>query len=315
MAGRAMKVKSRRSKTSSRKPYVRKRSFSEKLHEMGLKAIVALSFGLYLLFLFLLSVSIPENPFVVGLGFLPVLLYLVTIFTLLFRGKEMVELLYLLPLLFGVLFYVVWSLDVIPELAAMDGGMLTVLNLVVSYVYAMILSFVHPVTSSRKAVDSNSVIYTNTEDVSSELAAVELDDEKVSVTIRAIEDKCKAINFVVGRVYSDKKGGSKDIRSKIVIPRELYNAFSELTDEEGTYDKLKLLSVVENIYARLKRLTHPEKELFVIGEGKLPVERDSSGNDSVLNVLTKNDKDPVEDYYKAALGVCEQVVEYLRRNS
>ena len=286
-------------------------------HDFSLRAMMVLCFGVYIAFLFLLSLSIPENPFVVALGFLPVLLYLVTIFTLLQLGKTIVALVYLLPLVFSILYYVAWTFSLIPEFAAMDGGILAVLNLVVSYVYAMILSFVHPVNRNHILSDNAVRVKEHSKRVKSRTAVpkIPLAEEEVKVTIRAIEDKCKAINFVVGRVYSDKKGGSKTLREKIVIPRELYNAFSELTDEEGSYDKLKLLSVVENIYARLRRLTHPERELFEIKVGKLPVKRNDDGSDRVLDVLVKNDKDPVEDYHKAAVKVCEQVVEYLRKSS
>jgi hypothetical protein len=58
--------------------------------------------------------------------------------------------------------------------------------------------------------------------------ALEVNEHNFSTSLRTIEDKCKAINSVIGRVYSDKKGGSKETRDKLSIARDLYNSFSEI---------------------------------------------------------------------------------------
>ena len=58
---------------------------------------------------------------------------------------------------------------------------------------------------------------------------LEITKKNFKYNLRGIEDKCKAINFVIGRVYSDKKGGNKEVREQLKINRDLYNTFSEIT--------------------------------------------------------------------------------------
>lgn len=138
-------------------------------------------------------------------------------------------------------------------------------------------------------------------------------DENLTRTLRSIEDKCKAINFVVGRVYSDKRGGSPEIREKLTIPREWYNAFSEITADYEKEDAAQLLDVLGKIYSRLLVLHQAEKDAFKpIKDAQLPVDREPKGEEMILSVLAKNDKDPVMDYYAEAKEICEQLITYLK---
>ncbi|MFT4311484.1 MAG: hypothetical protein ACMXX7_02555 [Candidatus Woesearchaeota archaeon] len=138
-------------------------------------------------------------------------------------------------------------------------------------------------------------------------------NSNVTRTLRSIEDKCKAINFVIGRVYSEKKGGKIEIRRKLHIPPVLYNSFSKMsTDFEKTNQK-ELLKIVKKLYARLKVLEKKENEVFKLGKSELKVKRDASGEDKIIDVLTKNDSDPVEDYYLEAKEIINRVIEYLNK--
>jgi len=136
--------------------------------------------------------------------------------------------------------------------------------------------------------------------------------ESVSVTLREIEAKAKAINFVVGRVYADKKGGSKDIREQLHIPRELYNEFSQITTDYTSSDAARLLNILMILQNKLALYELPENKIFTLdSDAQIPLERDGRGNDPIIEVLSKNDQDPVVDYYTGAKEVCAKLVEFL----
>ena len=132
--------------------------------------------------------------------------------------------------------------------------------------------------------------------------------ENMQTSLRSIEDKCKAYNFVIGRVYSDKKGGSKKIRDMINIPRELYNRFTELA--EHLEDKEELEKVLDGILARLTLAEKEESGLFKIGKATTEVKR--SEHNTILDILSANDKDPVNDYHAEAKEICTQVLKVLK---
>jgi hypothetical protein len=145
---------------------------------------------------------------------------------------------------------------------------------------------------------------------------ISITQENFSLTLRSIEDKCKGINFVVGRVYSNKKGGSPNLRQKLTVNRDLYNSFSELTaTAEMDKEKAdKLLIILLKIQRQLEILERPEWEIITLQRNPLiALKRDSEGKDIILEVLEKNDKDPIVDYYAEAKEVCIKLIEYLKR--
>lgn len=138
--------------------------------------------------------------------------------------------------------------------------------------------------------------------------------ENFSLTLRTIEDTCKAINFVIGRVYSDKKGGSEEIRNMLHIDRILYNSFSEIVSDFSKEDALKLLKLLTLIDRKLSLYNAKEYDLFRIAKHpRISINRDSSGSDTVLEVMTKNDNDPIKDYYEEAKEVCTKVIAFLNQ--
>ncbi len=134
--------------------------------------------------------------------------------------------------------------------------------------------------------------------------------KEIEEYIHSIEDKCKAINFVIGRVYSSYHGGSSKLRDKIKIPSELYNEFNSI-EEKDLKKKWKTAKIlVLNIQHVLDRLYEPEKAVFGDEAKKLVnLERDKEGNDSIIDVLAKNDKDPVYNYVEGALDFCKRALE------
>lgn len=132
----------------------------------------------------------------------------------------------------------------------------------------------------------------------------------VTSTLRGIEDKCKAINFVIGRVYADKRGGSPEIRQRLHIPSELYNSFSKMRSEHEPNQIPEIIELVRNIYNHLIQLELPEYNLFKTKKEHLPVLRDSEGKSKIIDVLENNDNDPVREYFLEAKEICNRLIVY-----
>jgi len=126
--------------------------------------------------------------------------------------------------------------------------------------------------------------------------------------IRAIEDKCKAINFVIGRVYSVKRGGNAKIREIIRIDKDLYNAFSAITDNFQPKDASKVFKILTKIMEKLSLFEMTEEEVFSSGQIL------SKHNEKIIDILARNDKDPVMTYYDGAKQVCIDLMNYLSQN-
>ncbi|HLP80308.1 MAG TPA: hypothetical protein VK158_06740 [Acidobacteriota bacterium] len=136
---------------------------------------------------------------------------------------------------------------------------------------------------------------------------LEVSSQNFSTRLRSIEDKCKAINFVIGRVYSDKNGGNAQMREQLNINRELYNSFSQMTSDITSENAAKISAVIKKINDKLLALEQPESTYVSAKKVK------RSGEDTVLEVLSKNDDDPVLDYFVEAKEICTKMLEYLGR--
>jgi hypothetical protein len=142
---------------------------------------------------------------------------------------------------------------------------------------------------------------------------LDISRQNVDVTLREIEAKAKALNFVVGRVYSEKNGGSPQIREKLNIPRELYNKFSQITTDYSSNDAKELLEILTVIRNKLTLYELPEKTVFTLGDGGERLLRDSSGSTAILEVLSNNDSDPVVEYYTGAKEICDKLIAFLKK--
>lgn len=135
------------------------------------------------------------------------------------------------------------------------------------------------------------------------------------VNLKSIEDKCKAINFVIGRVYSDKKGGSPETREKINIPREMYNSFSELATNLKQEDLGKLMHVLSEINNKLVQMELPENQLLTISKNPhITINRNPNGTDRIIEVLANNDQDPIVEYHNEAKEICKRLTDYVRQH-
>ncbi|MFH0870122.1 MAG: hypothetical protein V1866_03635 [archaeon] len=156
-------------------------------------------------------------------------------------------------------------------------------------------------------------------EVKKELASVKkmivkLDSEDdVKKFIASIEDKAKAINAVIGRVYSVRHGGTESLRKKIKIDPEHYNEFNELKDQAPNKRKAAAISILNKINGTLDVIEKQEKEVFDSSDlsGLVRLERAARGYDRVIDVLAKNDSDPVKLYYDGAREFCREALSAL----
>jgi hypothetical protein len=138
--------------------------------------------------------------------------------------------------------------------------------------------------------------------------------DRIQEYVQSIEDKCKAINFVVGRVYRNSNGGNPKLRERLRIPSEWYNEFSATGEaKENTLAKAKVM--VRKIRDRLSLYSQKEREVFHADEVKhlKHLHRNAAGEDTVITVLHHNDSDPVEQYYKSAMEFCDTILAALEK--
>lgn len=181
----------------------------------------------------------------------------------------------------------------------LDVALLTGVNIIISYI---ILAIMTAIEYAHKRDE---------EDVSLE---EDFKPEKLDRYIHTIEDRCKGINFVIGRVYRDSRGGSKAIRERLKVPSEWYNEFNSISASQIREKRPLALEILGKIERQLQVLLKPEKDVFTHSEIKaLRIAHDTNGYDRIIDVLSVNDRDPVEDYFLGAMDFCKKVTEGLRR--
>lgn len=294
------------------------------------KTAVVIAIILYIASLGTLSYLSDANIFIVFIGTLPILVYLITFFYLIRIDRRM-SLLWVLPVFFPLAFLFISYLVDWSVFKSIDMGVVTVLNIVISY---LINIFVLLIFGLGRSADDRKIRHAENQvdNLKSELHKKNLElsetksklveakkelvinKENFNVSLRTIEDKCKAINFVIGRVYSDKRGANEVIRHKLRISSDLYNSFSEMSAEFKSEDAGKLHTILRNMHKKLTDLEFMEKDVFKIEKAKLPIKRDSNGKDRIIDVLKENDKDPIEEYHNEAKEVCSKMLTFLDEN-
>lgn len=392
----------------------------KELIEIRKKRAFELGFILYFLIMFLMA-FIADNLTRMFIATTPILLSLIVLVLLIENDYLNMNIVMGLPILFGILFYTIWSSGLISELNNVSGNVLSVLNIIFTYGIFICIFFIwgnkeaftkqnkikpiknkeikenvaqkepvqqikiqrplpevdltpylEKISKSEKERDYYKSIvdeykriqksspklikeYDSTEylhkyiselmkqikkeeepdnnkfdkkkkyyqqrikslyqELETTKRALKITKENFSVSLRSIEDKCKAINFVVGRVYSDRNGGHKEIRELLNINRLLYNTFSEMTHDLKDENITTLSYVLSLLKKKLSLFLVPEKVLFTIPKSKIGfLKRDSEGEDIVLDILASNDKDPVREYHAEATEICNNLINFLREN-
>jgi hypothetical protein len=271
--------------------------------------IIGTFFIILVVFMFFLALKNQTSLPNIIIGFLPTIIYLGINYELLFHLKHKRFLVFILPLCLSILFYIAASLTALTIVAQMDIPTIIFLNLLISYVFGGIILYVLYMTKELKA--ERQYVREVRREVLREFAPQYLPQKTtLKESINSLEDKCKAINYAIGRVYSDKHGGSKTIRERLAINKEWYNKFSELRGDYSERDKELIKVSIDLIKKRISLYEHKEKDV-IAQEHLKNIERDPQGNSTISQVLINNDKDPVESYIKGALDACTAILQEL----
>jgi hypothetical protein len=103
------------------------------------------------------------------------------------------------------------------------------------------------------------------------------------------------------------------MRKKIRVDPTHYNEFNELKDKETVKRKKAAVALLLKIRETLKLLNQREVDVFDKEDltGLLNLTREPYGHDRIIDVLAKNDSDPVKSYHEAAMQFCEEAVKEL----
>jgi hypothetical protein len=139
--------------------------------------------------------------------------------------------------------------------------------------------------------------------------------EKLSEYVQSIEDKIKGMNFVIGRVYRTSNGASAKMRERLRVPSEWYNEFHAIKPEDIEEQQEKAKVLLTKIHDRLKTYAMKEKEVFSTQElaSIKHLARHKDGEDTIIDVLKTNDRDPVDNYYVSAVEFCNRILEELNK--
>lgn len=230
-------------------------------------------FSLLILFLVMIATSIStgDSLFLVLLGFSPAMFTIILSIILYEESKERKVFIWGLPLIIiGLFFFIVQEQTFLRS--NLDVNALVGINLMISLFYLGLFFL------STKSI-------------------LNKPKKKPKQLVNALEDKSKAINFAIGRVYGKSKGGSKALREKIKIKQEWYNEVSKFFKRQKS-DKNDLKKSLKKIDMRLQKLKKTEKEVFGKKHTNFKnLARDKTGNDRIIDVITRNDNDPVGNYY------------------
>jgi hypothetical protein len=282
-------------------------------------------FALIVLFIIILFSALNTGaPLIfVILGFLPTLITII-LCILIFDGTlYSMIILWLVPFILSGLFFLIGSGKALSGIN-MDVGSLVAVNIVFSVIYLAIFLIIVKLLSTNehnkkvRHVDGLHNALNDEPHHDAEHKPLHSMDhvnkpEMIKEYVSSIEDKSKALNFVIGRVYNKYHGGSKQFREKLSLKPQWYNEFSQALNNEQHIDKKKLLIILAHIDTQLTLMHRSERDMM--NDDQLAalknLVRDPDGTDSILEVLKKNDKDPVESYYEGAKEFCLKLKDVL----
>ncbi|MBD3313357.1 hypothetical protein GF345_02860 [Candidatus Woesearchaeota archaeon] len=291
------------------------------------RAVEILYVVIFIIFIFWVGASSKSPGETVVFGFSPTLLYIILTIVLLEKLKKTDITLVLMPIALVFLFFIIGSIGEIPMLAGMEIGKLTVLNMILSYIFLFALrysEFMSRITLSREHLDEEDEPEEELEETKGQISELpeapspdegeylemqQEDHEPIQKLMHSLESHSKSLNSVVGRVYRKSNGGTRLLRELIEVKKEWYNQFNHL---EKSLDKQGILDVVDKIERRLNVMFKTEKEMF--GQTSIKnLRRDTEGNSRIIDVLIMNDNDPVETYFEEALVICGKIREKAHR--
>ncbi len=277
--------------------------------ETAEKYFAALVVVINLIVIIVLSYLTGSALSAVFLGMAPSYLHLLLLLKLYPYRQNKYWLVWITPLALSSLFLIIWKSNISPLLSSMEGPTIAILNIFVSYFSNLFFLFEFYEDTWKSSLEKE--VRQLRSKVTHYEQKIKVPEENLMVNLRSIEDKCKAINFVIGRVYSDKKGGSPEIRRKLHFDPEWYNQFSEISANPKENSTAELGRILRQITDRLALLERPEKEVVLVYKGRIMVERKPS--DTILEVLARNDKDPVKEYHAEAKEIATKLISLLHQ--
>jgi len=219
-------------------------------------------------------------------GFLPSIIFMIIIYS----SYHILErkLLWLMPVVLGIFFIGFGFLNT-PIISSMEFLLLALVNLIISYV---ILVYLHNAKEIKKAHAHHPHYYTPHV---KEAPKAEPKPTTVQENMQSIVANCKALNHVIGRVYTKRNGGSDVLRQRIRIPPEVYHDI-ETNLKKKNIGRVKEL--LDYLQMKIDLFRHQEKAIF--GSIKLKnLRRDEHGMNTIEQVLIHNDSDPVHTYLQS----------------
>lgn len=280
-------------------------------------------FFCFIVFMFVvaaLSQAVMSSIFV---GFLPTMLtivFAVVVFDVIEAHKKIV--LIAIPLVLCGGFFVLGTASALPVFRNMNILNVTALNFITSFLFVFISLLLDAIERRVLEEQEEQELDEELRDVDKDLGHESpkeefrlnpelraVDARMIDKYIQSIEDKAKALNSVIGRVYTKRHGGTDEVRDAIKIPCEWYNEFARLEGIDAAAKIKKIRHLVNSIWERLQSWRNPEKAMFGYRHQYLKgLNRDPEGNTPVIDVLIANDRDPVEVYYRSAIEFCENAL-------
>ena len=257
-----------------------------------------------LLIIIMTSISTDAPLLFVVIGFLPALVTIILSIIIYEESFHHKVSLWFVPLILAASFFFIGTNYEYMN-NNMDVATLTSINIIFSLIFLALFFTLIQLTKPTK----KRKIEKKENKVEEKTIIIEKPNVDIQEYIASIEEKSKALNFVIGRTYNKYHGGTLEQRQQINLKAEWYNELSQALQNEESADKMRVFMIVENIEKQLEKIKKPEKEVFT--EKQLQnlknLDRDHNGNSAILEVLMKNDADPVELYYKGIEEFCETI--------
>lgn len=239
-------------------------------------------FALFIIIFIVIGTSLGTRAplFLVLLGFMPSIVTVVLCIILYEESKERKIAIWFAPfIIIGLFFFV--ATETLFLQSNLDVQGLTGINLIITLLYLSVFFLFAQAITNQKTTQKKIV-----------------QDKDPEQLINSLEDKSKALNFVIGRVYGSKKGGDESIREKLRIKSQWYNEVSKIFNHQQTTNK-DFKKALAQIRTHLNIFEKTEEEVFGSKHSKLKnLSRDKDGKEKIIEVLARNDNDPVKNYYQ-----------------
>lgn len=281
----------------------------EVVHKI-IRATCLVALVVWFVLIVFLSVITKSDPFNTLVGLSPVLLTIIITYIIVDKYHMESGFILIFPFILTAILYLLGAGNL---LGGIDYQTLSSINILFGVLFEAVVIIHYSFLRRQRKVKR---IEKKKELKHKKKPVIKLNDEAgLKSFVSSIEDKLKAINAAIGRVYSVRCGGAEPMRKKIKIDAAHYNEFNELKKEKPDKRRETAIKLLKKIKQRLELLQKPEKDVFDKDEttSLLKINRNPDGKDRVIDVLVKNDKDPIKAYYDGALEFCNNALEELEK--